>query len=520
MNATPLFVSIAMVLLITAVPLSAGGGDPKLDLTLTSRSVDSSGGVTAVRKSVAWDAKKTAAIVCDMWDKHWCKGATSRVGEMTPRMNALLAAARDKGVLIIHAPSACMGFYKDHAARKRAQSAPKAGDAPKFLSRWASKLDTEKNAAWPVDQSDGGCDCQPRCKSRRAWKSQVAGIEISDADAITDSGVETWNLLAARGIDNVLVMGVHTNMCVIGRPFGLRNLKRAGKNVVLVRDLTDTMYNSRKSPNVSHFRGTELVVEYIEQYVCPTVVSTDILGGAAQAFAKDRRPHVVFLLGEREYKTGATLPAFAEAHLAAKGLRCTFIHAAAHSGKGRNEFPGFDAVKTADLLFVSVRRRALKRAQLDMIRAHLKAGKPLVGIRTASHAFDTRGKGPKGHADWADFDPTVLGGNYKGHHGGGGPATKVTLAAGAGDHAILAGVKAFAGSGSLYKVRPLAKTATPLLTGTIPNADAEPVAWTNARGKSRIFYTSLGHVEDFKDASFVRLLTNAVSWALDRPAPK
>jgi len=519
MNVTSLLASIALALLITAVPLLAESGDPTLNVTLTSRSADSGGGDTAVRKAAAWEAKKTAAIVCDMWDKHWCKGATNRVGEMTPRMNALLKALRDKGVLIIHAPSACMDFYKDHAARKRAQSAPKAYDSPKFLSRWATKLDTETDATWPVDQSDGGCDCQPKCKTGRAWKSQVAGIEIRDSDAITDSGVETWNLLSAGGIDNVLVMGVHTNMCVIGRPFGLRNLKRAGKNVVLVRDLTDTMYNSRKSPNVSHFHGTELVVKYIERYVCPTVVSTDMLAGPPQAFARDPRPHVVFLLGEREYETGTTLPAFAEAHLAAKGLRCTFIHAASHAGAGRNEFPGFDAAKTADLLFVSMRRRALTNAQLAVTRAHLKAGKPVMGIRTASHAFDARGKGPKGHADWADFDPTVLGGNYKGHHGS-GPKTKVALAEGHVDHAILAGVKAFAGAGSLYKVRPLAKTATPLLMGAISNAEAEPVAWTNVCGKSRVFYTSLGHAEDFNDASFVRMLTNAVFWALDRPVGK
>ncbi len=231
-----------------------------------------------------WDAAKTAIIVCDMWNEHWCKGATRRVAEMAEPMNRTISAARKGGVFIIHAPSSCLGAYSKHPARKHAQSAPKASDVPSWIARWASKLDSEKNAIWPIDQSDGGCDCEPKCKSRRAWTRQIDTIKIADSDAITDSGVETWNLLSGRGIDNVIVMGVHTNMCVIGRPFGLRNLKRAGKNVVLVRDLTDTMYNSRSKPHVSHFKGTGLIVDYIETYVCPTITSSDITGKSPFAF--------------------------------------------------------------------------------------------------------------------------------------------------------------------------------------------------------------------------------------------
>ena len=63
------------------------------------------------------------------------------------------------------------------------------------------------------------------------------------SDAISDSGVEIWNLLEERGINNVILLGVHTNMCVLGRPFGLRQMAKNGKNVVLMRDMTDTMYN-------------------------------------------------------------------------------------------------------------------------------------------------------------------------------------------------------------------------------------------------------------------------------------
>jgi hypothetical protein len=76
-------------------------------------------------ETLAWDGRKTAIVVCDMWDKHWCPASTARVGEMAPRMNEVLVAARKKGVLVIHCPSDTLDFYKDAPQRKRAQAAPK-----------------------------------------------------------------------------------------------------------------------------------------------------------------------------------------------------------------------------------------------------------------------------------------------------------------------------------------------------------------------------------------------------------
>ena len=88
-----------------------------------------------------------------------------------------------------------------------------------------------------------------------------------------------------RGITNVIILGVHTNMCVLGRPFSIRQMVYQGQNVALVRDLTDTMYNPRSKPFVPHTRGTELVVEHIERHWCPTLTSTDILGGETFQFS-------------------------------------------------------------------------------------------------------------------------------------------------------------------------------------------------------------------------------------------
>ena len=87
---------------------------------------------------------------------------------------------------------------------------------------------------------------------------------------------EIFNFCEAEGIKNIVIMGVHTNMCVLGRPFGIRAMVGLGHNVVLARDLTDAMYDPRQPPYVSHARGVELVIEHIEKYWCPSILAEDL----------------------------------------------------------------------------------------------------------------------------------------------------------------------------------------------------------------------------------------------------
>jgi nicotinamidase-related amidase/type 1 glutamine amidotransferase len=505
---------------VEAADAAAAREAAPIDLVLRRRSPQAAApsGYVVQEDAVQWDPRKTALIICDMWDQHWCQGASRRVAELAPRMNELVGNARGRGVLIVHSPSSCMEPYKDHPARRRAQEAPKAANLPPEIGQWCRHIPAEEQGVYPVNQEDGGCDCQPTCPHGNPWRRQIETIEIADEDAISDSGEEIWNLLEARGIDNVMVMGVHTNMCVLGRPFGLRNLSRYGKNTVLVRDMTDTMYNSRSWPYVHHFQGTDLIVEHIEKFVCPSISSEQLLGGQPFRFADDRRPKILIAISEPEYRTNETLPVFARDVLHDDyGFDTVIIEGdpKQHTISGLAE-----ALPTADLLLISMRRQALPPAELQAIRDHLAAGKPLVGIRTSSHPFDARGQGPAGHAEWPKFDPEVLGGNYTGHHGS-GPTTTLVAADSAAEHPILTGIEfPFTSQASLYKTSPLASSATALLIGSIPDAPAEPAAWTNSYGNARIFYTSLGRVEDFRNPQFVRLLGNAVHWAMDRPVPK
>lgn len=484
-----------------------------------------SGRFHTIVQPAKWDAKKTAIIVCDVWDSHHCLNAVRRVEEMAPRMNQLLIEARNRGILIIHAPSGCMDTYKDHPARQNALKTPRAKDLPKDIGSWCNRIPAEEKGVYPIDQTDGGEDDDPAehrtwaeklqkmgRNPRAPWKSEIDVLKIEDHDIISDKGEEIWSVFQERGIDNVILVGVHTNMCVLGRPFGLRQMAKNGKNVVLMRDLTDTMYNPARAPYVSHFTGTDLIVEHIEKWVCPSITSDQVLGGKPFRFSGDKRPHVVLILAESEYQTEKTLPVFALKHLG-KDFRVSTVYG---SETDAHDLPGLDMLNDADLALISVRRRALPINEMEMLRRFVDSGKPLVGIRTASHAFSLRGKKPpEGCATWETFDPDVWGGHYVNHHGD-GPKVTIKIADSVADHPILAGVPIaeLRGNGSLYKVSPLEKSAMPLLIGTIPGQPSEPVLWTHTtKAGGRVVYTSLGHPDDFKEDAFNRLLRNAIHWA-------
>lgn len=244
-------------------------------------------------RTESWKPQETAVIICDMWDLHHCLNAVRREGEMIPRFNEFVENARNRGMFIIHAPSDCMKPYEGTQARNRAKEAPKAAALPNEIGTWCSKIPAEEKGVYPIDQTDGGEDDDSAehqawaeklkgmgLNPRAPWTHQHKGIRIDqDKDAISDSGVEVWNLLEARKIKNVMLLGVHVNMCVSGRPFGMRQMARNGKNVVLVRDLTDAMYNPAKWPYVSHQEGTALFIAHAEKFICPSITSDQLLGG-------------------------------------------------------------------------------------------------------------------------------------------------------------------------------------------------------------------------------------------------
>lgn len=233
----------------------------------------------------------------------------------------------------------------------------------------------------------------------------------------------------------------------------------------------------------------------------------------------DHRPCLFIVMAEREYHTDQTLPAFAKQNLNDQ-FRVRLLHANPEDG---NDIPGLLSLADADILLLSVRRRVLPTKQMEQVRAYVAAGKPLVGVRTACHAFCLRNqRPPAGHDEWADFDRKVLGCFYHDHYGNALVAT-IQVAKDAAKNPILAGVtpSEFTACGSLYRCRPLSPSARLLMVGRVDNQmEPEPVAWTNVTpAGGRVFYTSLGHPGDFAIPEFVRLLRNGLFWAANVSIP-
>jgi len=297
------------------------------------------------------------------------------------------------------------------------------------------------------------------------------------------------------------------------------------------------------------------MVEYIETYVCPTIVSTDFTGRKQFVFSGDNRPRVAFITAESEYRANQRLPEFAH-ELTLKDIHCDFAlgipimndakpdadadvkaeyvaygmpigGTALTAAPTRHNIENLQILDDASLAVFFIRRRALEPEKMARIKEYVASGRPVIGIRTASHSFDAKGNVPRSGggieaaesnasdlmAQWPEFDRDVLGGNYQGHYGHLKTGTDVKPTPGMENHPILKGVKPYNSPNWLYQNRPLRTTkAQVLLLGSNPGVEDEPVAWLNGK----VFYTSLGHWNDWKSDSFRNLMFNAVDYLLDK----
>lgn len=213
---------------------------------------------------------RTALILCDLWDKHWCQAASERTDALARKAAPVVDLARQSGILVIHAPSDTMKHYAAAPERLAMLKLP-AVEPPEPLPL--------SDPALPIDDSDGGCDTpnNPLPVNHRAWSRQHPAIRVAPGDLVSDNGREVYSALKQRGIDTLLVAGVHTNMCILNRSFAIRQMTKWGVRCILIRDLTDAMYNPARRPFVSHDEGTQLVIEHIEKYWAPTITSSELV---------------------------------------------------------------------------------------------------------------------------------------------------------------------------------------------------------------------------------------------------
>lgn len=275
--------------------------------------------------------------------------------------------------------------------------------------------------------------------------------------------------------------------------------------------------------------------------VCLIVLAILLVPGTAESAKKKKKkakkPHVVFVTGDDEYRSEISMP-FIAALLGRKGqFKCTVLYAVdpktgKHNPKYQKSIEGLDALKTADVAVFFLRFRALPDEQLNLILDYVNSGKGIVGLRTSTHAF----RYPRGHKHEKlndSFGRDVFGQKWITHHGH-LSSTEVTVIGEMADHPILRGIYATKTpvhcSSWLYHVTPLAGDCEPLLIGKSINSNkvgkqdeyalTQPVAWTKTYKGARVFFTTLGHPKDFEEYAVRRLLMNGIYWALGKEVPQ
>jgi type 1 glutamine amidotransferase len=208
---------------------------------------------------------------------------------------------------------------------------------------------------------------------------------------------------------------------------------------------------------------------------------------------------VVMFAGSAEYNSKDSLEGLGKTLEQRFHCQCV-VNAVEEKGTKLN---GIEGLETADVAIFFTRRVNLSTDQLAKVKKFIASGKGVVGIRTASHGFQT----------WLEFDPEILGGSYNNHYGKDLPA-EVTIDEKGKEHPVLAGVNPFTTSSKLYKNPKLAEDSTLLLRAKTETY-GEPVAWVRdakAGARGRVFYTSLGAPKDFENAQFQQMIINAVRW--------
>lgn len=230
---------------------------------------------------------------------------------------------------------------------------------------------------------------------------------------------------------------------------------------------------------------------------------------------RQRPPHIVFLISKDSlnYEADVTIPVYARYLEESFGFETTVL-----LGQGERaafRFNNIEVLNNADLLVVFCRRVALEPVQFNIIRNYLQRGKPVMGIRTANHAFSFLEQPQKGFEAWPAFVDSVLGCKNRGY-GPVVPGTDITVAPGASHHSILKNISAdqWHSKGNVYLVAPLLDSSAEVLLMGRGGEYIQPVAWARHYGRSRVFYTSMGYPDDFALPQFRQLLINGIHWAL------
>ncbi len=237
--------------ILLSVPLMA------IDFTFQSRD-PSTGKILLTTESVA--PENVGVVAVDVWNYHWCKTATMRVDAIVPRIHYSLEAARKLGMTVMLCPSDVVDNYVGFPQREAVFALPTV-ELPPLIP-----IDCP-----PVPDA-GGCACgRERCAGNYGWDGMHPSLGIGKNDLMPDTQAEVYSICKSRGLTHLIYVGFHTQVCLLGKPMGLKAMKSAGLKCVLARDLTDAHPGYDPARNFTPDLNTEQVVEHFEKHLAPTI---------------------------------------------------------------------------------------------------------------------------------------------------------------------------------------------------------------------------------------------------------
>jgi hypothetical protein len=229
----------------------------EIELTLQTRD-PATGKVALTAEKV--DPKRVGVIAVDVWNYHWCKTATMRVDAIVPRMNKALDAARTLGMTVMLCPSDVVENYAGYPQREVIFALPK------------FPVPAVMNVTCPPVPDAGGCACgRERCAVNYGWDGMHPALRIAETDLMPDTQAEVYAVCKKYALTHLIYVGFHTQVCLLGKPMGLRAMKSAGLHCVLARDMTDAHPGYDPSRDFTPDLNTEQVVEHFEKHLAPTI---------------------------------------------------------------------------------------------------------------------------------------------------------------------------------------------------------------------------------------------------------
>ena len=248
---------LLQAVLTSLVLLTLASPGAEIELTLQSRD-PATGRIILSQEKV--DPARVGVIAVDVWNFHWCKTATMRVDAIVPRMNKALDAARELGMTVMLCPSDVVDNYVGYPQREAVFALPPV------------KVPTVMEVTCPPVPDAGGCACgRERCAGNYGWDGMHPALRIGPEDLMPDTQAEVYAICRKHDLTHLIYVGFHTQVCLLGKPMGLKAMKSAGLKCVLARDMTDAHPGYDPSRNFTPDLNTEQVVEHFEKHLSPTI---------------------------------------------------------------------------------------------------------------------------------------------------------------------------------------------------------------------------------------------------------